>query len=334
MGPHYNNIRFLQISHNQQRRHSSPHITMTSWWAWRCLKSPASRLFTQSFIQAQIKENIKAPRHWPLCMEFTGDRGIPRTKGQLRGKCFHLMTSSWAVRYDVPLRVQCICYLKVRLHGRRQAARLARDMLQRDLLRGNSVYMVGSCRARLLHVKPCSVTRDRRHATGDSRHILSVVARQKINVCSVTCDTINSFHTKMTSIELLQDELIIASAAFIMYQYSANQKENGDGSSTLYINKDRHVGHLCHLAEWVVSLFAKRLNNKSWTVHPNITIRREGHRKIQVRDLYLVQMVSQCGATSRKSRHRSLHVAIPNVAGDTSLVASNWTHTKKYVCSE
>ena len=29
---------------------------------WR-LKSPASRLFTQSFIQAQIKENIKAPRH-------------------------------------------------------------------------------------------------------------------------------------------------------------------------------------------------------------------------------------------------------------------------------
>ena len=23
------------------------------------------------------------------------DRGIPRTKGQLRGKCFHLMTSSW-----------------------------------------------------------------------------------------------------------------------------------------------------------------------------------------------------------------------------------------------
>ena len=38
--------------------------------------------------------NIKAPRHWPLCGEFTGDRWISRTKGQLRGKCFHLMTSS------------------------------------------------------------------------------------------------------------------------------------------------------------------------------------------------------------------------------------------------
>ena len=42
----------------------------------------------------QIKENIKPPRHWPLCGEFTGDRWIPRTNGQLRGKCFHLMTSS------------------------------------------------------------------------------------------------------------------------------------------------------------------------------------------------------------------------------------------------
>ena len=35
-----------------------------------------------TFIQAQIKENIKAPRHLPLCEEFTGDRWIPRKKGQ------------------------------------------------------------------------------------------------------------------------------------------------------------------------------------------------------------------------------------------------------------
>ena len=57
-------------------------IIMTSQWArWR-LKSPVSPLFTQSFIRAQIKENIKAPRHWPLCGEFTGDRWIPRTNGQ------------------------------------------------------------------------------------------------------------------------------------------------------------------------------------------------------------------------------------------------------------
>ena len=49
-------------------------ITMTSWWArWR-LKSPASRLFTRPFIRAQIKVNVKAPRHWPLCV---GNSPVP-----------------------------------------------------------------------------------------------------------------------------------------------------------------------------------------------------------------------------------------------------------------
>ena len=57
-------------------------ITVTWQWAgWR-LKSPALRLFTQPFIQTQMKDNIKAPRHWPLCGEFIGDRWIPRTNGK------------------------------------------------------------------------------------------------------------------------------------------------------------------------------------------------------------------------------------------------------------
>ena len=34
------------------------------------------------FIRVQIKENIKALRHWPLCVEFTGDWWIPRTNGR------------------------------------------------------------------------------------------------------------------------------------------------------------------------------------------------------------------------------------------------------------
>ena len=41
------------------------------------------------------QRNIKAPHHWPLSGESTADRWIPRTNGQLRGKCFHLMPSSW-----------------------------------------------------------------------------------------------------------------------------------------------------------------------------------------------------------------------------------------------
>ena len=47
-----------------------------------------SRLFAQPCVQAQIKENIKAPRHWPLWGESTGDRWLPVTKGQLRRKKF------------------------------------------------------------------------------------------------------------------------------------------------------------------------------------------------------------------------------------------------------
>ena len=46
------------------------HITLTSWWErWR-IESTVSPLFTQPFIQARIKINIKAPRYWPLCGEF------------------------------------------------------------------------------------------------------------------------------------------------------------------------------------------------------------------------------------------------------------------------
>ena len=46
------------------------------------MASPASQLYTQAFVHAQIKENIKVARHWPLCGELTGNRWIPRTKGQ------------------------------------------------------------------------------------------------------------------------------------------------------------------------------------------------------------------------------------------------------------
>ena len=42
-------------------------------------RQPHGCIFSHLF-KVQIKDNIKAPRHWPLCEEFTGN---------------HLMTSSW-----------------------------------------------------------------------------------------------------------------------------------------------------------------------------------------------------------------------------------------------
>ena len=39
------------------------------------------------------------------------DRWIPRTKGQLRGKCFHLMTSSWFRQVAISTLATCIQHL-------------------------------------------------------------------------------------------------------------------------------------------------------------------------------------------------------------------------------
>ena len=46
------------------------------------------------YLSTDQKKHHKTPRHWPFWGEFIGDRGVPRTKGQWGGKCFHLMTSS------------------------------------------------------------------------------------------------------------------------------------------------------------------------------------------------------------------------------------------------
>ena len=67
------------------------------------------------------KKNIKAPRHWPLCREFTGDRRIPCTNGQLRWKCFLLVTSSLTnktlkIRIDGPFWWESRCHRWIRLN--------------------------------------------------------------------------------------------------------------------------------------------------------------------------------------------------------------------------
>ena len=68
---------------------------LSNWWPrtialphyneviMRAMASPIAspRMFAQPFIQAQIKENIEAPRHWPLCGEFTVDRWIHHETG-------------------------------------------------------------------------------------------------------------------------------------------------------------------------------------------------------------------------------------------------------------
>ena len=78
---------------------------------WR-LKLPASRLFSQPFIQAQIKENIKALCHWPLGGEIPGDRWIPAQMPSNAENVSILMTSSW----PGPMMTK-FCYLISREHS-------------------------------------------------------------------------------------------------------------------------------------------------------------------------------------------------------------------------
>ena len=51
-------------------------------WGHKELKSPASRVFTQLFVQAQIKEDVKASYHLHLWGEFTCRWWIPHKKSQ------------------------------------------------------------------------------------------------------------------------------------------------------------------------------------------------------------------------------------------------------------
>ena len=46
------------------------------------MSTVASQIANVSFVQTQIKENIKAPRHWSLWGVLNRGRWIPRTKDQ------------------------------------------------------------------------------------------------------------------------------------------------------------------------------------------------------------------------------------------------------------
>ena len=56
-------------------------LTMTLQWRHNGRNSVSNHqlydCLLNRFIQAQIKENIKAPRHWTLCGEFTGTGEFP-----------------------------------------------------------------------------------------------------------------------------------------------------------------------------------------------------------------------------------------------------------------
>ena len=79
-------------------------ITLTHWASlqWRLNgryddsnHQPHDCLLNLLFKRRYQKTSKLDSHHWPLRGEFTSHRWIPRAKDQWRGKCFHLVTSSW-----------------------------------------------------------------------------------------------------------------------------------------------------------------------------------------------------------------------------------------------
>ena len=71
----------------------------------------ASQITGLTFVYSTVYSDTDQRKHQSsaslaFVWEIHRDRWIPRTKGQLRGKCFHLMTSSWAFRGSIYTKCQ------------------------------------------------------------------------------------------------------------------------------------------------------------------------------------------------------------------------------------
>ena len=71
-------------------------------------------MFTQPFIQTQIKENIKAPRHRPLCREFTGGAVNSSHKWPVTRKMFPF--DDVIMSPDLPAKCQNVKYMTTSYH--------------------------------------------------------------------------------------------------------------------------------------------------------------------------------------------------------------------------
>ena len=96
-------LRDLLINTHTQNRQSAcifP-LQLPSHYNDVTMSAMASQITSLPIVYLTVSSSVDQRKHQSsaslafVCGEFTGDRWIARTKGQLRGKCFHLMTSSY-----------------------------------------------------------------------------------------------------------------------------------------------------------------------------------------------------------------------------------------------
>ena len=63
-------------------------------------------MIVYSIIQAQIKENIKAPRHWPLWGEFTAEFPVQRASNAENE--YHTANKSKRVQFMHSVTLYCV----------------------------------------------------------------------------------------------------------------------------------------------------------------------------------------------------------------------------------
>ena len=91
----------ISIYYNRVQKHSLCHNERDGVSNHQHHDYLLNRLF-----KAQIKENIKAPRHWPLCGEFTGPGEFPAQRTSNAEKVsiwwrYHLMNNTVTTKYDL-----------------------------------------------------------------------------------------------------------------------------------------------------------------------------------------------------------------------------------------
>ena len=99
---------------------------MSNGARWR-LKPPAPRLFTPPFVQSQIQENSKAPRHWPLYRWLNFPHKGPVTRkmfpfDDVVMPCFlpylyGWRSWHWCNRMSFPLSVKFPCMIRILSHA-------------------------------------------------------------------------------------------------------------------------------------------------------------------------------------------------------------------------
>ena len=110
--------------HVSLKERKSQLITSNSiYYSDAIISAMASQITSLTIVYSTVYISADQRKHQSSALlafmwEFTDDRWIPRTKGQWRGKCFHLLTSSWyaanvGIFQQLLLYIYCCHYMIV-----------------------------------------------------------------------------------------------------------------------------------------------------------------------------------------------------------------------------